>query len=540
MSDLALCVRIKRRDGKILRTTSHNRDLAVTHADVAGTYRAAAALQPSGMQFRPTLAVDGMDVSGLLATATGISEHDVASGIYDQARVTVFETKPGTPSYAKEWVWGVFGKKSRTEEGELKMEVRTISQLMNQNQGEVWQTRCRAELGSGAEAPILRRCGVNLAAFTFDDTVTGVLNPRTAFVVAGLAQDAGYFSKGKVTFLDGDNVGAVREIRIHETGGILSLYDPLPYDVAVSDQVRLEAGCDKRFTTCRDKFNNAPNFQGEPNIPGPAFMTRNTATPGSVKHGSASVLGSIVQLAATVIGSLFGPIGTFVGGLIGAALNPADGGSSVGPRASDLRVTSSTEGTRIPYVAGRYAIAGNVITDIEIIEEKKTKRVGKSLFSSGTKITEFFHYFTNFVALGEGEMDVLRVWAYGNLIYDARPLDEREAEFLARQTELDISLGGFEFTLTNTVDLNADFLAYATIYRGTEDQEPPPELVAHYGTGNVPGFRGRAGIMFNRLPLEQFGQGAVPPQLLVECCRPLPAIPAPAADDENVGTDVLA
>jgi uncharacterized phage protein (TIGR02218 family) len=538
----ALCVRIKRKDGKILRTTSHDTDLEVTAVGYEGTYRSAAAVAPSEMQFRPTLAVDGMDLEGILSEATGITEHDIANGIYDQSRVTVFEVADITNlAGVREWAWGVMGKKARTEEGRLRMEVRSISALMNQNQGEVWQSRCRAELGAGDEANVLRRCGVDLAdsdsPYVFDEEVTGVLQARKSFVVATLTQDAGYFSKGKVTFLSGANAGAVREIRIHESGGIMSLYDPLPFDVVAGDDVRVEAGCDKTFATCRDKFDNAVNFQGEPYIPGPTYMTRNTSTPGSVKYGSQSLLGSLVQLAATAIGAFFGPIGAFVGSLIGAALAPTPGGSQTGPRAADLRITSSSEGTRVPYVAGRYAVSGNVLTDIELIEVKETRRVGRSLFSSGTRITEYKYFFTGFVGLGEGEMDVLRIWAYGSLIYDARPVEEREAEFIERAGRLNFTFLGITFTLAE--NLNDNLLEHMTVYRGTEDQAPDPVLVEHYGAGNVPSFKGRAGLMFNLLPLEQFGQGAVPPQLLVEVCRPLPEIPAPEADDENVGEDVL-
>jgi len=34
------------------------------------------------------------------------------------------------------------------------------------------------------------------------------------------------------------------------------------------------AGCDKRFDTCRNRFNNAVNFRGFPHIPGNDFVIR--------------------------------------------------------------------------------------------------------------------------------------------------------------------------------------------------------------------------------------------------------------------------
>lgn len=541
MSTPAICVRIKRRDGTILRTTSHDRDIEVTAPGYAGTYRAAAALAPTEMEFRATLAIDGLDVSGILSEATGIPEREVASGVYDMARVTVFETDWASPSAVRPWIYGTLGNKTRTEEGRLQMEIRTLSQLLNQNQGEVYTTRCRAELGSGAEAPPLRRCGKDLTAFTFDDDVTSVLSVRAVFTVAGLTQDAGYFSKGTVEFLTGDNAGAVREIRIHEAGGVLYLYDPVPFDIAIGDDVRVIAGCDKTLATCRDKFDNAPNFKGEPDIPGPTYMARNSTRQTQSRPGGQSILGAIGQLAATAIGAFFGPVGAFVGSIVGAALFPGSGGSSSGPRAEDLSVTSSTAGKRIPYVAGRFPVAGNVVAAKEVIEQAVTRRVGRNLFSSGTRVTEYFYFFTGAVALCEGPITgITRIWAWDKLIYDMRPFGEREADFNARIEEVGIDAGAFgQFSFEQFVDMNADLEEFMTIYLGDEEQDPDPVLEEFLGEGNVPAFRGQAYVVFNELPLEQFGRGGQVPQFRFEVCRPLPEIETGDLDDDNAGDDVL-
>jgi len=547
VSTTALCVRIKRRDGSILRTTSHDSDVAVTASGYEGTYRSVAALSASDMQFRATLAVDGLDLEGVLSEATGIPEREVAAGVYDMARVTVFETDWNDPSTVTPWVYGTLGNKSRTEEGGLRMEVRTMAQLLNQHQGDVNSLRCRAELGSGESAPLLRRCGKDLTAFTFDDNVTTVLSARTVFIAVGLAQDAGYFSKGIIEFLDGDNAGAVREIRLHEAGGIIHLYDPLPFDVEVGDSIRVQAGCDKTFATCRDKFDNAVNFRGEPNIPGPTYMSKNSTRQGSSKPGSSSLLGSIGRLAATAIGAIFGPVGVFIGSLVGAALFRESGGSSEGPRADDLRVTSSTAGKRVPYIAGLFPVDGNVIDARELIEEKRTKRVGKSLFSSGTKVTEYFYFFTGAISLCEGPITgVVRIWAWDKLIYDARDVATREAEVQLRAEDLTVdeterfAVGTLvQRTLAAQTEENESIEQYMTVYLGTADQEPDPTLVEIYGEGNVSAYRGQAYVVFNRLPLEKFERGAQVPQMRFEVCRPLPAVPAAGADDENTGDDVL-
>ena len=41
---------------------------------------------------------------------------------------------------------------------------------------------------------------------------------------------------------------------------------------APGDSLRLTAGCDKRFATCRLKFVNQANFQGFPHVPGEDWL----------------------------------------------------------------------------------------------------------------------------------------------------------------------------------------------------------------------------------------------------------------------------
>jgi uncharacterized phage protein (TIGR02218 family) len=42
----------------------------------------------------------------------------------------------------------------------------------------------------------------------------------------------------------------------------------MPYDFAVGNTVLVYAGCDRRFATCKSRFDNRVNFRGFPNIPG--------------------------------------------------------------------------------------------------------------------------------------------------------------------------------------------------------------------------------------------------------------------------------
>jgi uncharacterized phage protein (TIGR02218 family) len=53
-------------------------------------------------------------------------------------------------------------------------------------------------------------------------------------------------------------LGALRVVELWEEPG---------QGIAVGDQLRLLAGCDRRAETCRLKFDNFLNFRGFPNVP---------------------------------------------------------------------------------------------------------------------------------------------------------------------------------------------------------------------------------------------------------------------------------
>lgn len=55
---------------------------------------------------------------------------------------------------------------------------------------------------------------------------------------------------------------------LQHNGQSVQLFTPMPRPIALGDQVRLVAGCDKTPETCQARFGNIVNFRGEPHIPG--------------------------------------------------------------------------------------------------------------------------------------------------------------------------------------------------------------------------------------------------------------------------------
>lgn len=102
------------------------------------------------------------------------------------------------------------------------------------------------------------RCLVDRPSFTHAAVITAVSG--VILTVSGLAQPDGYYNGG-ILMANGHPSAS---IRIHEGGTLTLLYN---YGYTVGLAVSVAPGCDKRKTTCRDKFNNVTHYQGFADLP---------------------------------------------------------------------------------------------------------------------------------------------------------------------------------------------------------------------------------------------------------------------------------
>ncbi|WP_350333390.1 baseplate multidomain protein megatron [Coralliovum pocilloporae] len=197
----------------------------------------------------------------------------------------------------------------------------------------------------------------------------------------------------------------------------------------------------------------------------------------------------VLQTAGSVLGSaLAGNIGALIGQTVGAIAGSAvdavlfnDPQRVEGPRLQSLEVQTSTDGRPIPRVYGRTRLAGQVIWATRFEESVSVENTGGKGGGGASASVTSYSYFANFaVGLCEGEITRLeRIWADGRLL-DLTDLTYR-------------------------------------IYRGTEDQQPDSLIVAKEGMENTPAYRGLAYVVFERLPLEEFGNRL--PNLTFEVVR---------------------
>ena len=197
-----------------------------------------------------------------------------------------------------------------------------------------------------------------------------------------------------------------------------------------------------------------------------------------------SIGGAILGISAATIGGFIGStIGSVVDSWIISSLAPTQ--RIEGARMDNLRITSATEGAVIPRLYGRMRIGGNIIWATDFREETKTTTQGGGKGGGGggkVKTTEYFYYASFAVALCEGPITGIgRIWADGKLL--------------------------------DTAGITWRW------YPGDESQAADPFITAKMGAANTPAYRGTAYVVFEDLPLGNYGNRI--PQMSFEVFRPL-------------------
>ena len=263
---LCHCWKLTRRDGHSFGFTDHDRDLVF--ADV--TFAARTGLEAAEAASELGFAVGGGEVSGALVSA-GLTEDDLAAGLYDDAAVETWLVNWADPDQRLRLDVGTIGEIRRAD-GAFVAEVRGPMHRLDEERGRLYTATCSAE----PDDPkcCVNRSGPGLVGAGVVGGTDGALGLATSSL--GAFAD-GWFTGGKLTWTGGANAGLAVEVKMHRVvGGAaeLHLWQRAPRPIAAGDAFTVAAGCDRRFSTCRDKFGNAANFRGFPHMPGNDFVIR--------------------------------------------------------------------------------------------------------------------------------------------------------------------------------------------------------------------------------------------------------------------------
>ncbi|BAU90057.1 beta tubulin, autoregulation binding site [Methylorubrum populi] len=275
---LCRCWALHRRDGLVLGFTDHDRDLVLGGV----TYAARSGLEAAEASAELGFAVGGGEVAGAL-TSAGITEAEVAAGLYDGAGVETWLVDWAEPEARLLLDVATLGE-IRREGAAFVAELRGLMHRLDVTVGRSFRTACDAELGDA-------RCRVDSTdpRFRTVGTVRAVSEPGQLTVALAGSFAAGWFTGGRLTWDAGANAGHAADLRGHDRDGEtvgLDLWDPPPRRPVPGDVFTLVAGCDKSLAACRDKFANTLNFQGFPHMPGNDFVLRAGPEAGARLDGS--------------------------------------------------------------------------------------------------------------------------------------------------------------------------------------------------------------------------------------------------------------
>ena len=249
--------RILRTDGVALGFVTHDRDLWFDGL----LHRSAPALIPSSVRLTTELADDGLDIEGALSHDT-IRAQDVANGRFDGATIAIgavdWENFDTIALYI-----GTIGTLS-SDAGAFTAEIRSAKSILDIDPVPRSSPTCRARFcGPG--------CNLPPRAFEHESIVTAIdRDGNSVMVTAGSVER---FRFGSLRWADGPHTGQ-RSAIADVSGGWLRLDRSIGADAEAGSRIILREGCDHELSTCRDRFDNVVNFQGEPFLPGNDFLSQ--------------------------------------------------------------------------------------------------------------------------------------------------------------------------------------------------------------------------------------------------------------------------
>jgi uncharacterized phage protein (TIGR02218 family) len=258
LTTLAFIWRLDRRDGITLGLTSHDRDLMIDGL----IYRAAPGMIPSAIEQDDGFEPERVTLSAALRSDL-ISGDDLASGRWDGARLRLslvdWHDLDAAPLLLAQGELGLVESGARGFSAVLRGPAAALEAPVT---GETSPT-CRAQLGDV-------RCGVAMAARRRIARVTGAVGAQVMLDFAAAEQ---IYAAGMLRWLDGANAGLDSPVAA-SSGMSVTLREPPAFAVEAGTRALLIEGCDRRFSTCAERFANAANFRGEPHLPGNDLLLR--------------------------------------------------------------------------------------------------------------------------------------------------------------------------------------------------------------------------------------------------------------------------
>ncbi len=255
VTNFVTCIKVQLKNGIVQGFTDHVEDIVTKGVK----YESNAGFVSSAIENSSSLSVDNLEVSGFI-DSDKIKSADIEQGRYDHAYVEVFIV-----DYTSLHSGIILLKSGHI--GEVKQlnnkfvaEVRGISEKFSTNIGKLYSPTCRAVF-CGPE------CKFDKNKTIKHSIVINVIDKFTIECRDLEIHDNFYHMGGSIRFTTGQNIDLSSSVRECKNTKVVFLND-FPHEVMIGDKFALYGGCDKKFETCCNTYNNAINFRGEPHLPG--------------------------------------------------------------------------------------------------------------------------------------------------------------------------------------------------------------------------------------------------------------------------------
>lgn len=268
-------------DHPVVRLAGYPVDLVMSNGEV---YLTENGYEFSGLSETSDMSASSVDLDGILQLGA-VSRDDLASGIYDNARVYVFATSWAAPIEDEEPLSLMFWGKVEFDEGKDTYSVQLMGakDVLSQSVGRTYAPSCPwtlfdqsidgriiATSRSRCTGPRSAPDGPDIADYLVSGALTAVVSQYT-FSDSARAEPSDWFAYGEIMFTTGPNAGLrPSQIKVFASGQI-ELHEALFYMPSVGDEYQMTPGCRKRLAQdCVAKFGNGMNFGGQAHVPTPS------------------------------------------------------------------------------------------------------------------------------------------------------------------------------------------------------------------------------------------------------------------------------
>lgn len=274
-------------------------DQPVVYDDGEGaiTYTATNGFDPSAFASDSTYAIANAEGYALISddVSPGITVEDIERGALDDARWRCYLINFQDTSMGHVLLDAGDVGQVRTRYGMVWLpELLSYAVRLRQPIGHVDSRTCRAVFGSPPDSQT--GCGVDAETLWVNGTVTAVGAETDAMFTGDVTSTSPVDPfPGRVEWLTGNNAGVLSWTDSFNAGEV-RLGEPTPFPIQVGDTYRIRPDCRKRFIEdCKNVWNNAINFKGEPLIPvGDASQGQ---TPGAQLPGGGGYKGPLIAAA---------------------------------------------------------------------------------------------------------------------------------------------------------------------------------------------------------------------------------------------------